>query len=63
MGGGGGVWCKYRSTGCRKEGDGNGGVRGDVGEKGLSAEDVYDRATWRCVSSNIEVGPRQRGRS
>ena len=29
-------------------------VRGDIKEKGLSAEQVYDRATWRHISSNIE---------
>ena len=48
---------------CRKAGDGNEStgrrkrgrpkrrwldrVRGDIKEKGLSAEEVYDRATWR----------------
>ena len=26
-------------------------VRDDIKEKGLSADDVYDRATWRRISS------------
>ena len=30
------------------------GVRGGIKEKGLSEEEVYDRATWRRVSSNID---------
>ena len=29
-------------------------VRDDIKEKGLSGEDVYDRATWRCMSSYID---------
>ena len=29
-------------------------VRDDIKEKGLSADDVYDHATWRCMSSYIE---------
>ena len=26
-------------------------VRDDIKEKGLSGEELYDRATWRCMSS------------
>ena len=29
-------------------------VRDDIKEKGLSEEDVYDRATWRRMSSDID---------
>ena len=29
-------------------------VMDDIKEKGLSAEEVYDRATWRRTSSYIE---------
>ena len=29
-------------------------VRDDIKEKGLSADDVYVRATWRCMSSYID---------
>ena len=29
-------------------------VKDDVIEKGLSAEEVYDRATWRIISSYID---------
>ena len=29
-------------------------VRGDIREAGLSGEEVYDRATWRRISSNID---------
>ena len=29
-------------------------VRDDIGEKGLSADDVYDRPTWRRMSSYID---------
>ena len=29
-------------------------VKDDIKEKGLSADDVYDRATWRCMSSYID---------
>ena len=29
-------------------------VRDDIKEKGLSADDVYDRATWRRMSSYID---------
>ena len=25
-------------------------VKDDINETGLSADDVYDRATWRCMS-------------
>ena len=55
----------------REEGDGNestGGrkrgrpkrrwldkVKDDTKEKGLSADDVYDRATWRRMSSYIDL--------
>ena len=31
-----------------------GRVRDDIKKKGLSAEEVYDRATWRRVSSYID---------
>ena len=30
------------------------GVKDDIKEKGLSADDVYDRATWRRISSYID---------
>ena len=30
-------------------------VRDDIEEKGLSADDVYDRATWRRTSSYIDA--------
>ena len=59
-----------RGTLRRKEGDGNestGGrkrgrpkrrwldkVKDDTKEKGLSADDVYDHATWRRMSSYID---------
>ena len=29
-------------------------VRGDIKEKRLSGEEVYDRATWMRISSNID---------
>ena len=29
-------------------------VKDDIKEKGLSADDVYDYATWRCMSSYID---------
>ena len=29
-------------------------VKDDIKEKGLSADDVYDRATWRRISSYID---------
>ena len=29
-------------------------VKDDTKEKGLSADDVYDRATWRCMSLYID---------
>ena len=29
-------------------------VKDDIKEKGLSADEVYDRATWRRVSSYID---------
>ena len=29
-------------------------VKDDIREKGLSAEEVYDRATWRRMSSYID---------
>ena len=29
-------------------------VKDVIKEKGLSADDVYDRATWRCMSSYID---------
>ena len=29
-------------------------VRGDIKEKGLSVDEVYDRATWGRISSNID---------
>ena len=29
-------------------------VKDDIKEKGLSADDVYGRATWRCMSSYID---------
>ena len=29
-------------------------VKDDINEKGLSADDVYDRATWRRMSSYID---------
>ena len=59
-----------RGTLRRKEGDGNEStgekeerrpkrrwldkVKDDIKEKGLSADDVYDRATWRRMSSYID---------
>ena len=46
------------STGRRTRGRPNrrwlGRVRDDIEEKGLSAEEVYDRATWRRMSSYID---------
>ena len=30
-------------------------VKDDVRERGLSAEEVYDGATWRCISSHIDL--------
>ena len=33
-------------------------VKDDIKEKGLSADDVYDRATWRRISSYID--PKQK---
>ena len=30
-------------------------VKDDIKEKGLSADDVYDRATWRRMSSYIDT--------
>ena len=32
----------------------NHSVRDDIREKGLSWEEVYDRATWRCKSSYMD---------
>ena len=29
-------------------------VMDDIKEKGLSGEEVYDRATWRRISSHID---------
>ena len=29
-------------------------VKNDIKEKGLAADDVYDRATWRRMSSYID---------
>ena len=29
-------------------------VRDDIKEKGLSADEVYDHATWRCLSLRID---------
>ena len=29
-------------------------VKDDIKEKGLSADDVYDRSTWRRMSSYID---------
>ena len=29
-------------------------VKDDIKEKGLSADDVYDRATWRSMSTSID---------
>ena len=29
-------------------------VKNHIKEKGLSADEVYDRATWRCMSSYID---------
>ena len=29
-------------------------MRDDIREKGLSVEEVYDRATWRRISSYID---------
>ena len=29
-------------------------VKDDIGEKGLLADDVYDRVTWRRMSSYID---------
>ena len=29
-------------------------VKDDIKEKGLSVDDVYNRATWRCMSSYID---------
>ena len=59
-----------RGTLSRNEGDGNEStgekedrktelrwldkVNDDIKEKGLSADNVYDRATWRCMSSYID---------
>ena len=59
-----------RGTLRRKDGDGNevqgrrkrgrpkrrwlDKVKDDIKEKGLSADDVYDRATWRRMSSYID---------
>ena len=40
-------------------------VRGDIREKGLSVEEVYDRATWRHIVKHrpgVKVGIRCRGR-
>ena len=31
-------------------------VKDDIKENGLSADDVYDRATWRRMSSFIDPG-------
>ena len=36
-------------------------VKDDIKEKGLSADDVYDRATWRCTLTPIKMGIRRRG--
>ena len=63
------VWAcdAKRGTLRRKKGDGNEStgekeeerrwldkVKDDIKEKGLSADDVYDRATWRRMSSYID---------
>ena len=62
------VWACDQKRGalCRKEGGGNEStrkkeglreldrVRDDVKEKGLSVEEVYDRATRRRMSSYID---------
>ncbi len=64
------VWAcdEKRGTLGRKEGDGNEStgekkerkrrwldkVKDDIKEKGLSADEVYDRATWRRMSSYID---------
>ena len=32
-------------------------VKDDIIEKGLSADDVYDRATWRRMSQTCQVYP------
>ena len=29
-------------------------VKDDIKEKGLSADEVYDRSKWRCMSSYID---------
>ena len=33
-------------------------VKDDIKEKGLSADEVYDRATWRRMSTYIKLGIR-----
>ena len=47
------VWAcdEKRGTRRRKVGNGNESTRE---EKGLSSDDVYDRATWRRISSYID---------
>ena len=30
-------------------------VKGDIKEKGLSADELYDRATWRRMSSYTDL--------
>ena len=65
------VWACDAKIGaqCRKEGDGNGstvykGEGGEeclskmLGQKGLSGEEMYKRATCMCTSSYIKVGLR-----
>ena len=56
---------------CRKEGDGNGStredrketgscldsVRDDIRKKGLSGEEVYDRATCRHTGISSQIDP------
>ena len=30
------------------------GVRDDIKDKGMSANELYDHATWRCISLSID---------
>ena len=63
------VWACHEKRGAlrRKEGDGNesagegrpkrrwlGNVKVDIKEKGLSADEMFDRATWRRMSPYID---------
>ena len=52
---GGRRWKLKYNGGGRVEGLWLDRVKDDVGEKGLSMEEVYDSATWRCISSNIDL--------